>query len=901
MRKTKWLLAFLLVILMVSCEISLTGVQTVSVSLSINDRSRTRTITPSSFQAADSYTATLTGTDDSSLTYSAESSGDSISFDRVQVGSYYITVTGTLKGVKVSEGEGSITVSANTDNTATVLLEAVEDEGTGTVSVTFDWSEAISTTGYFKDMYNTGAFTFEFYRREQNGDGTYTDTLLTAPQTAKIEDTSYTFVADDIAVSDGFQGFFKMKVEDELVMELGFAVYNVYAGQISVADENDTDTFRITPSNAPSNANAVHFTLETGETDPDTTALFTVTGRGSSGNQLYKSVSVSLYDETDRKNAGSATLNGSLADGSDTLSYTFTGLTSGHRYRADVIGITKRGKKTSKSSAYITTKVFVTGIEAESPDTATLVYNGKLSLSAEVEPANATVNSVEWTTDNSDTLTLTQMGNDVLIFGNRPGKASISVSSTDSMKNGEKAVKELGSVTVTLAAPSVIITTEKDSETAQSFISVSWNETEWATSYEIWRSVDGAAAVLLAETAEASYEDNDITAGCSYSYKVKAKTTDSTDELNLDSAFSALSDSYKPVEPTITLVQPKMDSLKLQINEGEDPAPQDITVTPSKKAVLKVPAIEGAVSTEWYVNGKFVKSGTSVELSSDMPQVQDMDADSNALTLVAEDSSGRKSSATIYFRVVAVEDTGVEPFTLSEYIAVGTEGLSIRTHVLPYDATIQSLTYSSSDETVATVDGEGNITVLRNGSVTFTVTSTSGHKTEKTVTAYNTLTPETLMSLVTTWLKSEINAANSKFTYGAWKTDWWTPSGMTYSNTGITIKTSSGASQSAGNITISGKTLGDSSTGTITANTTTALSVYAKNGGGAGNLGSDTLQYVAYGGTGAITLTLPYGQGTATITFPTQLDVISKTGTYKIYMSRSGTSKTYGYSSYPIF
>ena len=900
MRKTKWLLALILVILMVSCEISLTGPQTVSVNLSINDRSRTRTITPSSFQAADSYSATLTGVSDSSLTYTAESSGESISFDKVQVGSYYITVTGTLKGKKVSEGDGSITVSANTDNTATVQLEAVEDEGTGTVSVTFDWSEAISTTGYFKDMYNTGAFTFEFYRREQNEDGTYTDTLLTAPQTAKIEDTSYTFIADDIAVSDGFQGFFKMKVDDELVMELGFATYNVYAGQISVADENDTDTFKITPSNAPSNANAVYFTLSTGESDPDTTALLTVTGRGSSGNQLYKSVSISLYDETDKKNAGCATLDGTLEDDVNTLSYTFTGLTSGHKYRADVIGITKRGKKTSKSSSYITTKVFVTGIDADTPDTTTLVYNGKLSLSAEVEPANATVSTVEWATDNTDTLTLTQMGNDVLFFGNKPGKASISVSSTDSMKNGEKAVKELGTVTVTLATPSVIITTEKDSETAQSFISVSWNEAEWATSYEIWRSVDGADAAFLAETTEASYEDKDITAGCSYSYKVKAKTKESTAELNLDSAFSALSDSYTPVVPTITLVQPNMDSLKLQINEGEDPAPEDITVTPSKTAVLSVPAIEGAVSTEWYVNGKFVKKGTSVELSSDMPQVQDMDADSNALTLVATDSTGKKSSATIYFRVVAVEDTGVEAFTLSDYIAVGTEGLSIKTHVLPYDATIQSLTYSSSDESVATVDGEGNITVLKNGSVTFTVTSTSGHTTQKTVTAYNTLTPETLMSLVSSYLKTNITAADSKS--GG---DWWALSAYKYESNGVSITSPKSTSQSAGSLSISETNIGNSSTGEVKIKTTSDLKLWAVDGGEwnkQGYLGTDHLKYVAYGGSGTILLTLPYGQGTATITFPEQLDVISKTsGKYKIYMSKDGKTNTYDYSLYPVF
>jgi len=897
MRKMIWLLLASLVLL-AGCEVDLREPATVSVKLSIDDRSRTRTVTPNTFNAADSYTAELTNGNE---TYKGTSTSGTISFEKVKVGSYSIKVTGTLNGQKVSEGTGSITVNANTDNTATVQLEAVENAGKGTVSVTFDWSEAVGTEGFFKDMYNQGEFTFEFYRRDTSEDGSYTDTLLTAAQKAPLDTTSYTFTASDIPASEGFNGFFKIKQGDELVMDFGFAVFNVYAGQISVADENDKDTFRITAANAPSYANTIHFTASYGEEDPETTVTISITGRGSDGKALYKTVSATLYDAATNAAVSTEILDGGLEDGVNTIDHTFTGLTSGKKYRVDVTGMTQRGKKTNRSSAEVTTKVLVTGISADEITTETLLYNGKLSLSANVLPANATINTVEWSTDNSDTLTLTPMGNDVLVFGNKPGVASLTVSSSDTMKNGEKAVKNLGTVKVILATPDVVITTEKDSETAQSYLSVSWTSIGWADSYEVWRSVNDGEAVLVTETANSSYDDEDITAGYSYRYKVKAKTTLSSEETSYDSAFSSLSDSYTPVKPTITLVQPKMESLKLQIVEGTDPAPADITVTPSKSAVLTTGAVEGAVSTEWYVNGMFVKSGTSVELSSDMPQVQNMDADSNALMLVATDADGKKSSATIYFRVVAVEDTGVEAFTLSEHTAVGTEGLSIKTHVLPYDATIQSVTYSSSDTSIATVDSEGNITVLKNGSVTFTASSISGYKAEKTTTFYYALTEETLMSLVTGWLKTELNAANNSFKYGAWEHDWWTPSGMTYTNTGITIKTSSGASQSAGSLTISGKTLGDSSTGTVTVNTKSALSLWAKNGGSAGNLGSDPLQYVAHDGTGVIELSLPYGQGTATITFPQQLDVINKSGTYNIYMSKTNTSKTFSYSTYPVF
>ncbi len=883
-------------VLLASCEVNLKEPATVSVKLSIDDRSRTRTVTPNTFNAADSYTAELKN---NSETYTASSTSGSILFEDVKTGSYSITVTGTLNGQKVSEGTGSITVNANTDNTATVQLEAVENAGKGTVSVTFDWSEAVGTEGFFKDMYNQGEFTFEFYRRDTNEDGSYTDTLLTAPQTAPLTATSYTFTADDIPAAAGFNGFFRIKQGDELVMDFGFALFNVYAGQISVADENDKDTFRITAANAPSYANTIHFTASYGGEDPETTVTISITGRGSDRKALYKTISATLYDAASGSVVSTVSLNGDLEDGENSIMHTFTGLTSGKKYRVDVVGMTKRGKKTNKSSAEVTTKVLVTGIEADEITTKTLLYNGKLSLSANVLPSNATVNTVEWSTDNSDTLTLTPMGNDVLVFGNKPGTASLSVSSTDTMKSGEKAVKNLGTVKVILATPEVVITTEKDSETAQSYLSVSWTAIEWADSYEVWRSVNDGEAVLVAETANSGYDDEDITAGYSYRYKVRAKTTLSTEETSYDSAFSSLSASYTPVKPTITLVQPKMESLRLQIVEGTDPAPSDITVTPSKTAVLSTEAIEGAVSTEWYVNGKFVKSGTSVELSSDMPQVQDMDADSNALTLVATDADGKKSSATIYFRVVAVEDTGVEAFTLSEYTAVGTTGLSIKTRVLPYDATIQSITYSSSDTSVATVDSEGNITVLKNGSVTFTAVSVSGYKAEKTTYFYNVLTEETLMSLVTNYLKTNLNAADS-----ASDGDWWALSAYTYNKNGVSITSPSKTSQSAGSLSVSETNIGNESTGEIKIKTTTKLSLWAKDGGEwdkKGYLGTDYLQYVAYGTTGAISLTLPYGQGTAAITFPEQLDVINKNGSYRIYMSRTNTSKTFSYSTYPVF
>ncbi len=908
MKRRSWLVLPLAVLLLAGCEVNLSEEKaqavmeaTGTVRLSIIDGTNTRTVLPSSFLAADSYEATLTSKEDSERSYKARSTRASLEFEDVKVGDYTLSVTGTLNGQTVSTGKADITVYANTENTATVQLEAVTGEGTGTVSVTLNWEDAVKSEGYFKDMYESGPLTIEFYKRVSLEDGeSYEDTLLTAPQTAPDKAVSYTFTADDIPVSNGFIGFFKIKSGDEVVMELGFVDFQVYAGQTSVVDANDTDTFTVTQANAPAYASYVNVSGKYGDEDPEHSVTISVTAKGSRGNQLYSTLNITLYDSVTSVEAGSVELSGEVTGTGTTVDYTFTGLESGRKYRAEVYGTTKRGKITEVSKTSIVTKTLVTGITVDGTvPTSAVEYNDKMTFTASVTPDNATISSVEWKVSDSETLSLSQINNSAIIYAKKPGKATISVESTDTMKNGEKASAEVGEVTVNLSTPSVAVTTEKDSETAQSYISLQWSEVAYADSYEIYRSVNGGDATLLTTVVSTSYNDRDITAGWSYSYSVKATSTEYAD---YSSALSASSEEYTPSKPTITLVQPTIENLTLQIVKGTDPATSDITVTPESPVTLAIPAaIEGAEATKWYVNGQWVKDGTSVELTSDMKQVDGYDADANALTLEVTANGGKKYSKTIYFRVVSVLDTGVQEFALNEYIPVGTTGLSIKTTVLPTDATIKTLSYSSSDESVATVDSEGNVTILKNGTVTFTVKSSSGAETKKTTTVYTPITESVIMSLVTNYLKTNITAANSSFG-GDWWGDWGSQQTYEANGTKVLSPYSATKNQNAGSITISSVTLSSSSMGDIIVKTGTALSVFADAGSGAGKtgyLGTDPLQYVAYNGTGTISVTLPYGQGTASISFPSQLDVINKSGTYRIEMTGK-TAVEYSYSTYPL-
>ncbi len=70
----------------------------------------------------------------------------------------------------------------------------------------------------------------------------------------------------------------------------------------------------------------------------------------------------------------------------------------------------------------------------------------------------------------------------------------------------------------------------------------------------------------------------------------------------------------------------------------------------------------------------------------------------------------------------------VDDIQISTEVWSGEEGESfkIETIVIPEDATDKTLVWSSSDETVATVDNEGNVTVLKDGTCVITATAADG-------------------------------------------------------------------------------------------------------------------------------------------------------------------------------
>ena len=94
-------------------------------------------------------------------------------------------------------------------------------------------------------------------------------------------------------------------------------------------------------------------------------------------------------------------------------------------------------------------------------------------------------------------------------------------------------------------------------------------------------------------------------------------------------------------------------------------------------------------------------------------------------TITVTSSNGKTASCevTVDAKIIFVESLTIDPTTWSG--VVGSE-FKITATVLPADATDRTLTWTSSDESVATVDDEGNVKILKSSSCIITVSTTDG-------------------------------------------------------------------------------------------------------------------------------------------------------------------------------
>lgn len=201
--------------------------------------------------------------------------------------------------------------------------------------------------------------------------------------------------------------------------------------------------------------------------------------------------------------------------------------------------------------------------------------------------------------------------------------------------------------------------------------------------------------------------------GDDQSYKVEFTSYDPNYSNNETNAKVTVKSTGASV---ITFEQPENGTLKVYTvdESGEQTEINSGTaVAPGSKLIVEVEPAKGYELENLQIGEKSYTSNSA-----------QIDNEEGSLAIIAT----MKESTPDTPVVPDVRVTGVKLNVTSKSIAVG-ESFVLKATVSPSNATMQSVSWSSSDETVATVDADGIVTALKVGSCKITVATDDGNKT----------------------------------------------------------------------------------------------------------------------------------------------------------------------------
>lgn len=201
--------------------------------------------------------------------------------------------------------------------------------------------------------------------------------------------------------------------------------------------------------------------------------------------------------------------------------------------------------------------------------------------------------------------------------------------------------------------------------------------------------------------------------GDDQSYKVEFTSYDPNYSNNETNAKVTVKSTGASV---ITFEQPENGTLKVYTvdESGEQTEINSGTaVAPGSKLIVEVEPAKGYELENLQIGEKSYTSNSA--------QIDNVEG---SLAIIAS----MKESTPDTPVVPDVRVTGVKLNVTSKSIAVG-ESFVLKATVSPSNATMQSVSWSSSDETVATVDADGIVTALKVGSCKITVATDDGNKT----------------------------------------------------------------------------------------------------------------------------------------------------------------------------
>jgi uncharacterized protein YjdB len=374
--------------------------------------------------------------------------------------------------------------------------------------------------------------------------------------------------------------------------------------------------------------------------------------------------------------------------------------------------------------------VAVTGVSV-SPTTATVGIGSTQQLSATIAPANATNQTVNWTSSNTAVATVNSSG---LVTGVAAGTSTITATTADGNKTATSAVT-VTTIPVTGVSVSPATVNLYAGNTQQLSATVSpanaTNKTvTWSSSNTAVATVNSSGLVTAVAAG---------TANITVTTQNGSKTAISTITVNANASF------------TVNFYRPSTWGTGIKIYWWSA-LPAGILTDGSWPGATMTDAGNG-----WYSYTFTNVTSTNLIFNDGTNQTADLN----------RNKTGWYMNNTWYDTnpgtSVAVTSISLSPTTATLTVG-GTQQLTPT--ILPSNATNKAVTYSSSNTSIATVNTTGLITAVASGSATVTVTTQDGSKTATSAVTVNTVAGGTYYTIKNRWKGTYLRDAGANVGYG---------------------------------------------------------------------------------------------------------------------------------------
>ena len=742
------ILAILIVVLAASCNMSGTSVserQDLTISPELNGVSVASIvpITPTPVK----LTFELWNNGEAKVTETLDYAGDGASYviEDVLVGTYTVYAYGIdFEGRKIMMGSNTFTVKPLSSNDCRIEMDFLS-QSTGSLKVMITWNPSELSDSPISEAIESGKLGFlGFFAEDDTAlKGGSLDDGEAVNLIKWVDDTStgkFEYIEEAVP-STGNEGadiyfIIYTKDDDGNVIALAKTFYTsitVYDNLESVPDANETYNFKLDSSSIEgyiSNVSALSVTAEPDPESPKDTLIVTWENPVFSADVYPITVYVWLTDDSGRiigskqyfpfadktaaENGGSAKFRGLSSDTKYDVWFSVKG----------AIGYSKEEVKLKD----VNPKIGVQSIAFPYGFAATYVAGQSVDIKPVFTPAEATDQSFT-VTENGSSENITIDGSKVTF--DHAGNYTLVITSTDN----PKATKGMP-VTVRLGKPSSVSAVANDTG-----IIVSWTEVADADGYKITRTAEGGDTANFEVTGKTEYNDLAVFGGEKYTYSVQAiKNGDETGALTGDSVSS--SQVSVPIGG-IQVVLPTITTADFSAVLGEQLVGKYMVINDDEKDSIKI-GFSGEVTDSngnkaekyiWKLEGTVLASGTFDEagiftLDYNNPEHQaafhiSSEDSVNNLMIEVQFAGSKPRTATAQFHVltgnpgtvVGITDAGDDGRVVYNSASDRTEQLTLNLTGNKIDPLI-TWSIDPADKEIATIDENGNLTVLKSGTAT---------------------------------------------------------------------------------------------------------------------------------------------------------------------------------------